>query len=414
MTTSDPIRLLHFADIHIGMENFGQIDSATGVNQRVLDFVQRMKQIVDYAIDNSTDVVIFAGDAFKTRDPNPTYQREFARQVMRLTRENIPTVLLVGNHDMPIMDKRASSVDIFRTLDVPNVIVGHKEELHRIQTKHGILQVATAPWPVRSRLLQFDEHRSMTIDQLDQALENIVEQELDHLAAAIDPELPAVLTAHFTVAGSKYGSERSVMIGRDTVIKLGAVNKPAWDYVALGHIHKHQDVNAGSYPPVVYSGNLERIDFGEEHEAKGFCWVDVRRGATTWQFIPVEARKFVTIEADATKDGDTPTEAALRAIERTPHEDAVVRVRVKLLQSQENLFKPKEVEKALRSARYVVGISRDVQRDVRSRIGIQKAESLTASELLKAYLVSKNTPREHIEELLELSKSFIDPPPEGN
>jgi exonuclease SbcD len=408
MTSIEPIRLLHFADIHIGMENFGQIDPSTGVNQRVLDFVRRLSEIVDYALEHSADIVVFCGDAFKTRDPSPTYQREFGRQIMRLARENIPTVLLVGNHDMPIMDKRASSVDIFRTLNVPNVVVGYREELHRIETRRGLVQVATAPWPVRSRLLQFDDHRSMNVDELDQALEKIVEEELERLASEVDPALPAVLAAHFTVAGSKYGSERSVMIGRDTVIKLGAVNKPVWDYVALGHIHKHQDVNAGQLPPVVYSGNLERIDFGEEREAKGFCWVEVKRGETRWQFVPVKARKFVTIEVDATKDGETPTEAALRAIDRTPHQDAVVRVRIKLHQSQESLFKPKEVEKALKDARFVVGISKDVQRDARSRIGIEKAESLTPTELLRRYLVSKNTPPQRIEELMELAKGFLD------
>ena len=400
--------MLHFADIHIGMENYGQIDPATGVNQRVLDFVRRMSEIVDYAIEHEADIVLFSGDAFKTRDPNPTYQREFARQIMRLTRKDIPTVLLVGNHDMPLMEKRASSVDIFRTLDVPNVIVGYKEELHRIETRHGIIQIGTAPWPIRSRLLQQDEHRGMSIEELDRALEDTVEDELNHLAESVDPTLPAVLAGHFTVAGSKYGSERSVMIGRDTVISLSVLNKPAWDYVAMGHIHKHQDVNPGQYPSVVYSGNLERIDFGEEHEAKGFCWVNVKRGATTWEFIPIKARKFITIEADATKDGDTPTEAALRAIERTAIDDAVVRVRVKMLQSQEVLFKAKEIEKALQNAQYVVGISKDIQRDIRTRIGIQKPESLPPAELLRTYLVSKSTPGAHIDELMNLAKHFID------
>ena len=400
--------MLHFADIHIGMENYGQIDPATGVNQRVLDFVRRMSEIVDYAIEHEADIVLFSGDAFKTRDPNPTYQREFARQIMRLTRKDIPTVLLVGNHDMPLMEKRASSVDIFRTLDVPNVIVGYKEELHRIETRHGIIQIGTAPWPIRSRLLQQDEHRGMSIEELDRALEDTVEDELNHLAESVDPTLPAVLAGHFTVAGSKYGSERSVMIGRDTVISLSVLNKPAWDYVAMGHIHKHQDVNPGQYPSVVYSGNLERIDFGEEHEAKGFCWVNVKRGATTWEFIPIKARKFITIEADATKDGDTPTEAALRAIERTAIDDAVVRVRVKMLQSQEVLFKAKEIEKALQNAQYVVGISKDIQRDIRTRIGIQKPESLPPAELLRTYLVSKSTPGVHIDELMNLAKHFID------
>lgn len=400
--------MLHFADIHIGMENYGQIDPATGVNQRVLDFVRRMSEIVDYAIEHEADIVLFSGDAFKTRDPNPTYQREFARQIMRLTRKDIPTVLLVGNHDMPLMEKRASSVDIFRTLDVPNVIVGHKEELHRIETRHGIIQVGTAPWPIRSRLLQQDEHRGMSIEELDRALEDTVEDELNHLAESVDPTLPAVLAGHFTIAGSKYGSERSVMIGRDTVVSLSVLNKPAWDYVAMGHIHKHQDVNPGQYPSVVYSGNLERIDFGEEHEAKGFCWVNVVRGATTWEFIPIKARKFITIEADATKDGDTPTEAALRAIERTTIDDAVVRVRVKMLQSQEVLFKAKEIEKALQNAQYVVGISKDIQRDIRTRIGLQKPESLPPAELLRTYLVSKSVPGSHIDELMKLAKHFID------
>ncbi|MCW1970970.1 MAG: metallophosphoesterase, partial [Anaerolineae bacterium] len=114
---ADAIRVLHFADLHIGMENYGQIDPLTGVNERVLDFIRRLKEIVDYALDNDADLVIFAGDAFKTRDPNPTYLREFGRQIMRLSRAGLPTLVLVGNHDMPLMDKRATSLDVFRTLD---------------------------------------------------------------------------------------------------------------------------------------------------------------------------------------------------------------------------------------------------------------------------------------------------------
>ncbi|MCS7062381.1 MAG: exonuclease subunit SbcD, partial [Anaerolineae bacterium] len=365
---TEPIRLLHFADLHIGMENFGQIDAETGVNQRVLDFIQRLREIVDTALAREADVVIFAGDAFKTRDPNPTYQRELARQVMRLARANVPIVLLVGNHDVPIIANRASSVDIFRTLEVPNVIVGRKEDVHRIQTRRGMLQVATAPWPQRARLLQLEENRNLTAEQLDRLLAETVIDELKRLSEEIDPALPAVLTAHFTVSGAHFGSERSVMVGQDVVIPLSALNLPAWDYVALGHIHKHQVLNPGDYPAVVYAGSLERIDFGEEREAKGFCWVQVARGETSWEFVPMPARRFITIDADATHDGQTPTEAVLRAIERYDLRDAVVRVRVTLLQAQEAFFKPKDIERAIREqgARFFVGIHKQVQRDIRS------------------------------------------------
>ena len=229
------------------------------------------------------------------------------------------------------------------------------------------------------------------------------------LAAAVDPAIPAVLTGHFTVAGSVYGSERNVMIGRDAVISLAALTDPAWDYVALGHIHKHQSLNGAGYPPVVYSGSLERIDFGEEHDPKGYCWVEVARGRTRWEFSPLQVRRFVTISADATEDGDTPTEAVLRAIARADIEDAVVRVRVKLLQRQELHFKIREVEAALSAARHVVGIGREVERDPRQRLGIDNPESLTPPELLHAYLRSKVADPERRAELMRAGADFIQP-----
>ena len=408
MTQIEPIRALHFADIHIGMENFGQIDAATGVNQRVLDFIKRLSEVVDYALANDADLVLFSGDAFKTRDPSPTYQREFARQIMRLTSADITTVLLVGNHDMPVIEKRASSVDIYRTLSVRNVIVGNKEHLHTISTRRGTVQIATVPWPMRSRLLQDDDLRASKIEDLDRAIENIMDQELSHLASSVDLNLPAILMGHFTVSGSKWGSERSVMIGRDSVVSLSALSQAAWDYVALGHIHKHQDVNSGRYPSVVYSGSLERIDFGEEYEPKGFCWIELVRGNTTWRFVPIAARPFVTVDADAINDGDDPTSAVLRAINRTNIDDAVVRIRVKLLQAQEPFLKLKEIEKALKTARFVVGISKDVMRDHRTRMGMQKPESLSDADLLHSYLVTKGMVTERIDELMEVSKEFLD------
>lgn len=404
---SDPIRVLHFADLHIGMENYGRIDPATGLNQRVLDFVDRLREIVDAAIERDADVVIFAGDAFKTRDPNPTYLRAFARLIKRLTAAEITVVLLVGNHDMPLMETRATSMDIFAVLDVPRVIVGRKEEVHRIATKRGLLQVATVPWPQRSRLAQFDEHRSQSIEELDQELETVLGDEIGRLAGELDPAAPAILTGHFSLSGATFGSERGVMLGRDTVVKLSSLALPAWDYVAMGHIHKHQVVNAGEYPAAVYAGSLERIDFGEEAEPKGFIWVEAARGSTRWEFVPVSVRPFVSIYVDALEEGDAPTDAVLREIARHDVHDAIVRVRVKLTQQQELVFKPREVEAALADAYLVASIAREVQRDVRSRIGVVNPESLAPPELLERYFASKDMPRERIDELMQAAKEIL-------
>ena len=133
---SSPLRLVHFADLHVGMENYGRLDPATGTSSRVRDFLERLDEVIEYALEHQADVAVFAGDAFKNREPDPTQQREFAQRIKRLA-DAMPTLLLVGNHDMPGMAVRASAVDIFQTLAVPGVIVGHKAGAQVVETGRG-------------------------------------------------------------------------------------------------------------------------------------------------------------------------------------------------------------------------------------------------------------------------------------
>ena len=83
-------------------------------------------------------------------------------------------------------------------------------------------------------------------------------------------------------------------IGQEPILLLSSVALPAFDYVALGHIHKQQVLNEN--PPVVYAGSLERVDFGEEDDAKGFYVVDITAGKNSkrkisYKFHPVHARR---------------------------------------------------------------------------------------------------------------------------
>jgi exonuclease SbcD len=403
------IRLLHLADVHIGMENYGRLDPATGVNRRVLDFLHRLDEVIDYGLEHEADLVIFAGDAYKTRTPNPTHQRAFARRVKRLIDAGVPVVLLVGNHDLPTMVQKASSVDIFGALDVPNVVVGRDERVHRLETRRGPVQVATVPYPVRQRLLAHDDYRGLSLAELDAALREIVTRNVHALADGLDPDVPAVLTAHLSVSGATWGSERSVMVGRDAVVLKSTLADPAWDYVALGHIHKHQSLNAQAYPPVVYSGSLERIDFGEEREAKGFCWVELARGETVWQFVEVQARPFVTVRADL-READDPLAELYQAVAAHNLEGAVVRVILHLRSDQERVVRDREVRALLSDAEFVGGISREVEREARVRLGSLAPEELTPRELLEHYLDAKGTAAERKEELLAHADEILSPP----
>lgn len=403
------IRLLHFADLHIGMENYGRLDPATGVNGRVLDFLHRFDELIDYGLEHEADLVIFAGDAFKTRNPNPTYQRAFARRIKRLADAGVPVVLLVGNHDLPTMTQQASSVDIFRTLDVPNVTVGRAEGIHRIETHHGTVQVAVVPYPVRQRLLTHDEYRGLSIEQLDEALQHIVTQNIHAMATQLEPELPAVLAAHLSVSGASFGSERSVMIGRDAVVLKSALADPAWDYVALGHIHLHQSLNDetdGAHPPVVYAGSLERIDFGEEGQPKGFCWVELGRGETAWEFVEVDARRFVTVRADV-RESPNPLMTLQQKVATHDLRDAVVRLILQLRADQEQLIRDRDIRTLLSDASFVGSISREVEREARVRLGSLAPEEMTDRDLLAKYLEAKNADPERAIALMEHAEAIF-------
>ena len=135
------MKLLHFSDLHLGVELYGALDSRTGLSSRVGDFLKVFDIIIETAIRDEYDAVLFSGDAFKNRDPSPTLQREFAKRVVRLAQAGVPIVIIVGNHDLPNVLTRATPVEIYQVLSIPGVHVCRQIERVDVQTKSGVLQV---------------------------------------------------------------------------------------------------------------------------------------------------------------------------------------------------------------------------------------------------------------------------------
>ena len=410
---TQPIRVLHFADVHVGMANFGKIDPERGINSRILDFLARLDEMIDHAERHEVDLVVFAGDAFRTRSPDPTSQRGFATRVLRLS-QLAPTMLLAGNHDLPLNAARASSIEIFDTLALAGVWVAQDYETRRISTRRGDVVVAAAPYPMRGRLLNDENTRKMTIAERDDALKTALEERLATLAneaeSLADDDTPRLLAGHFTLEGAAWGSERGVMLGRDVSARLECVADAGWDYVAMGHIHRHQNLTHGQdgAPPVVYSGSLERIDFGEEGEAKGFCRVELRRGRADWRFAQVAARKLLTIDVDC-RDDSEPTESVLLALGKHELRDVALRLHVRLTPESESLLDEGRVQRELRRSGvfHVAGLRKDVQREGRTRLG-KGAEGMTALELLARYFESRDVDKARREELMQLARGIVE------
>ncbi len=410
------LRILHLADIHLGMENYGRVDPTTGLSSRLGDFLYSLDIALDYAIDHQFDLVLLAGDVYKNRDPSPTIQREFARRIRRLSQAGIPTFLLVGNHDLPNTWARAHTVEIFDTLAVPNIWVAHKPGITVIPTPHGPVQIAALPWVTYHTMLTKDEFRSYPHDQLNQVMADKIEQVIDAMAEQLDPALPAIFTAHAAIHGARFSSEQSVSLGQDVLLPLGMICRREFDYVALGHIHKYQVL--ASDPLVIYPGSLERIDFGEERDPKGFVTVTLDeqapRGArqVEHEFHEGGARRFLTLEVHT--NGGDPNATVIRKLET--HADdirgAIVRVIIKTTAQQEGLLRDDEIRKALTEAAYVASVSREIDTPQRTRLGEHSIEQLTPRQALELYFSTTNVPRDRAETLLGYAGDLIGEPAE--
>ncbi len=407
------MKILHFADLHLGVESYGRIDPSSGLSTRLQDFLNALDQVVDYALENKVDLVLFCGDAYKSREPSQTQQREFAKRIRRLSTGDIPVFLLVGNHDLPNAIGGATTPEIFDTLAVSNVHVANRPKIHRIPTASGTIQIASLPWLRRSVLLAREETKNLNFEQINQKIQQILTNIISELAQQLEPELPSILAAHVWVSGAQIGSEKSMTIGQEPALLPSNVANPAFDYVALGHIHRHQVLN--SNPPIVYAGSLERLDFGEEEDDKGFYLAEIEPGKglgnrrVSFDFHQVTGRRFLTINVNIESEDADPTATVLNAIadQGDKVREAIVRLQITLPAPIESQLRDNQLRNALREAHYFT-ITKDIEREVRLRLGDLTAEELTPVEALKKYLESrKDLSPERAKVLLQYGERLI-------
>ena len=402
------VKLLHLADIHIGMENYGRINPASGLSTRLEDFCQTLDEAMDFAINASVDLVVVAGDIYKTRDPTPTHQREFAHRIQRLIQAGLPVFIAPGNHDVPLSSSRATSVDVFRTLELPGVIVARAISRWTVSTRSGPVQILALPWVTRSLLLTRDDYKNKTIAELNDELVRLASEKLRELAEGLDPAVPAIVVGHAHVTGVEVGAEKLLTMGIDPYFDLALFRTlPNISYVALGHIHKRQALQDAD-PPIVYSGSINRVDFSEEKETKGFVVAEIEAGRCTWSFKDVSARPFLTIDARA--EGDDPTARVLQAVYRHGERirESVVRLRIKGPRAALGQLDDDQLRGQLKEAFFLLPFQKESTDEDRQRATGRDFQGKTPLELLQTYLDGKDEPADRREVLLRYGRELME------
>lgn len=408
MSRARPISVLHFADAHIDIANYGRHDPETALPVRVMDFLSSLDQIVETALSKPVDLVIFAGDAYKDRNPQPTFQREWGRRMMRLSQAGIPTLMLVGNHDVSPAAGRANTLQEFSTLAVPNLHVGDGIKLLTPEELGVAAQLITVPWISRSRLLAREEILGQSHDDLLLTIEEQVSERILHFIETADQSLPLILTAHASVQGATYGSERAVMLGHELVLSGQIVNDKRLDYVALGHIHKHQALTGlEGQPPIVYPGSIERVDFGEVNEHKGFVLADVSKGQTDWRFVKLKTRRFIDLVVDTPDAGEFMKSIMNRLPDTEKVQGAICRLQLSYPRDWEPLLDEKLIYDHFEGA-LSLQIQKHIQKEKRARLGdTTDIESLSPAELLEKYWQTIELEGEEAAEMQKLAREIL-------
>ena len=402
------VKILHLSDIHLGSGfSHGKINPETGVNTRLEDFVNSLKICIDRAIAEPADLVLFGGDAFPNATPAPYVHEAFASQFRRLADANIPAILLVGNHDQHSQGNGGASLSIYRTLVVPGFIVGDNIATHRIDTPNGAVQVVTLPWLNRSTLLTRPETEGLALSDVNEMLIQKLQPVMEAEIRRLDPNIPTVLLAHLMADRASLGAEKFLAVGKGFTIPMSMLIREEFDYVALGHVHKHQNLNPSNDPPVVYPGSIERVDFGEEKEEKGYIWLELESNKVEWEFCPLPARPFITIELDVSESED-PLEAVLNAIAEREITDKVVRLIYKLRSAQLDLINTTAIDRALQSAH-----SHSIRPELVSQLARPRlpelgvGNTLNPMEALTTYLNNREDLKDIKKELLEAAEGLL-------
>jgi len=386
-TPSSSVRLMHFADVHLGIETHGKPNPETGINSRVEDFTISLHQSIDVALTEGVDIAIFAGDAYKVRDPNQTHQRAFAGGLRRLTEAGVPVVMLVGNHDLPNSRGRAHALEIYGLLSGAGVFILQDPDIIVVPTRKGEVLVAGMPYLTRSRVAAHEDTRGKSVEEVAGLISDRYAADIARLAEQVTafPQHIAILTGHFTVANARVGIQGALIAPAEPQVPVEALALPRFSYVAMGHIHKYQDMNRGLQPPVVYAGSIDRVDFGEKDETKGFVIADLAYGQPTmFRHITLETRPFVDISIDVGDSAD-PTGDILQAIHKRRIAGAIVRLTYRASPERFALVRVDEIKNALDVAQSF-RIHREIPPAEASPISQEFAQALTPEKALALYL----------------------------
>ncbi|MBE7639079.1 exonuclease subunit SbcD [Salegentibacter sp. BLCTC] len=277
------MKILHTADWHIGKK----------LHKHSLqpDFDLFISWLCQCIIKNDVKVLLVSGDVFDLANPSSEARQQYFKALMKLRRLDCKIILTGGNHDSPTMLNAPQ--EVLRELDI-HIIGGLPQELSEciIPVKNGKneteLLIAAIPY-LRDADLRTASQGNSYEDRLEALRKGIQQTFVDtaKICKTKFPEVDCIAMGHLFAAGAETSeSERDIQIGNQAAfnaLQFGDYYK----YIALGHIHKPQRVNAAT--PTFYSGSPIPLSFSERSNKNRILLLDTENN---WEPKSIEIPGF--------------------------------------------------------------------------------------------------------------------------
>lgn len=267
------MRFLHTADWHVGkpLRNRNRDDEYRAALEEVLDIARRER----------VDCVLVAGDVYDASMPPPEAERMVYDFFVELRGHAIKAVVIAGNHDHP---RRLNAVArVLEKLDVHvrGEVMDPDAACLVVAGRDGdAATVAALPWVPERRAVLFEEVAAPEVGQAYSQYAARMSNALGVCARRFRPDTVNVLMAHLFVNRALVGSgggERPLHLTQTYAVEPQALPSTA-DYVALGHLHRPQAIDASPCRHTYYAGSLLQLDFGERDQGKRVLVFDAHPG----------------------------------------------------------------------------------------------------------------------------------------
>ena len=345
------------ADIHAGLNFDFRIDPDTGISERVQDFHGNFVRAAQFAIEQQSKLFVVLGELFERAHVSPTF-REWIRSdiIEPLGEAGVEIWLIAGNHDQPKSSARGTSIQDFRGYPHVKVYTKPAEECLEIEGKSiGALIV---PYLHPEQVINYTQEASSSKVSIEQQFligQKILRDQLAKKAKVLKTNFK-VMFAHFYIEGAKLRETKyPTVLPGEFKFSLDMIPNNL-DFAVFGHVHLHQIIGKRGSTEILYPGAIERIDWGERKDKKGF--LILRPFAPQkWEFIELPTRKMVKVAVQVPTGTGDPTAVILAKIPRDVT-GKMIRLEIKAGEGiQEKILESKIEEKLKGAFHYEIRIT---------------------------------------------------------